>query len=41
MNAVIQPIPVEKPPQYRVVRKYEGTVTAEDLVLNLIRAHIS
>lgn len=33
---------VEKDPAdgVRVVRRYEGAATAEDLVLNLIRAHM-
>lgn len=30
---------VEKPSAYRVIRKLEGTVSAEDLLRNLILAH--
>jgi len=29
-----------KVPAYRVTRKYEGTTSAQTLVLNLIRAHM-
>ncbi len=38
MNQSIPPM-AEKSLNYRVTRKFEGKISAEALVLNLIRAH--
>lgn len=39
MKQAIQVVQTGKTLAYRVTRKYEGTTSAQMLVLNLIRAH--